>query len=417
MQQGVGADVAEGRRVGQLAGADAVEHADEGLAHGVAPSPDVASPLGCRLGRERLLSARLRLAFRRRLGRRPAPPRPGVGGEVGLAQVLDRHVGVDLRRGHVGVAEHLLHAAQVGAGREQVGGERVTEAVRTHVAVERRALDVAPHEVVQPLPREGGAARVHEELVAAAPPQERAAAAANVAAHGGRRVAADGHHPLLVALADTTQEAGLEIDVGEAQGHELGGAQAAAVQELYESQVTLAQIARPGGARDERLDLVDREHLGERLRTLRRLDAGRGVARDPSLAHEEATEAAHRGQSPRDAARRPVAARSVEVGAYIGLAAGHRLQPPGRQESHERSQVAPIRCDGVRAQSALELEVLQVVDQCGGGALHGSVSEAGGAGNAHEGADDLVRLFETLDRQVLVVRVHLLHAHAQVHAG
>ena len=49
VQQGVGADVAEGRRVGQLPGADAVEHADEGLAHGVASRSDVTSGPGPRL--------------------------------------------------------------------------------------------------------------------------------------------------------------------------------------------------------------------------------------------------------------------------------------------------------------------------------------------------------------------------------
>jgi hypothetical protein len=47
-----------------------------------------------------------------------------------VAQALAAHVGVDLRGGEVLVTEELLHAAQVGAAVEQVGGEGVAQRVR-----------------------------------------------------------------------------------------------------------------------------------------------------------------------------------------------------------------------------------------------------------------------------------------------
>ena len=47
-----------------------------------------------------------------------------------LLQPLARHVGVDLRRRDVGVAEQQLHHAQVGAVVDQVGGEGVAQYVR-----------------------------------------------------------------------------------------------------------------------------------------------------------------------------------------------------------------------------------------------------------------------------------------------
>jgi hypothetical protein len=49
--------------------------------------------------------------------------RPGVGLAVGGGQPLDQHVGVDLRARQRGVAEDLLHAPQVGAALQEVGGD------------------------------------------------------------------------------------------------------------------------------------------------------------------------------------------------------------------------------------------------------------------------------------------------------
>ena len=52
---------------------------------------------------------------------------------VHLAQPLARDVRVDLRRPDVGVAEHELHGAQVGAAFDEVGGEGVAQGVRAQV--------------------------------------------------------------------------------------------------------------------------------------------------------------------------------------------------------------------------------------------------------------------------------------------
>ena len=48
---------------------------------------------------------------------------------VDRSEVFAVHVGVDLGGGEVGVAEHLLHRAQVGAALEQVGREAVAQRV------------------------------------------------------------------------------------------------------------------------------------------------------------------------------------------------------------------------------------------------------------------------------------------------
>ena len=46
------------------------------------------------------------------------------------SQPLLDHMGIDLRRGDVGVAQQLLNCAQIGAAFQQVAGEGVTKDVR-----------------------------------------------------------------------------------------------------------------------------------------------------------------------------------------------------------------------------------------------------------------------------------------------
>jgi len=61
--------------------------------------------------------------------------------EVGLAAAPVGDVRVELRRRQVGVAEHLLDGAQVGASLQQVRGERVAQEVRMDAPrLEARAL-------------------------------------------------------------------------------------------------------------------------------------------------------------------------------------------------------------------------------------------------------------------------------------
>jgi len=45
-------------------------------------------------------------------------------------------MGIDLRRRNIGVAEHRLHRAQVGAAFEQIGRKGVTQGVRRYPLVD-----------------------------------------------------------------------------------------------------------------------------------------------------------------------------------------------------------------------------------------------------------------------------------------
>src|SRR5829696_9771309 len=93
-----------------------------------------------------------------------------VRSEVQLPTPPIGYVGVELCGGEVGVAEHLLDAAQVGATLEQVRGERMAEQMRVHpVRVEPGLLGETAEDQERPGARQRAAARVQEQLRAVAP--------------------------------------------------------------------------------------------------------------------------------------------------------------------------------------------------------------------------------------------------------
>ena len=85
--------------------------------------------------------------------------------EVGLAPAPVGDVRVDLGRREVGVAEHLLDAAEVGAALEQVGRERVAEQVRVDaLRLEAGLLGEAAQDQEGAGAGQRAALRVEEEL-------------------------------------------------------------------------------------------------------------------------------------------------------------------------------------------------------------------------------------------------------------
>ncbi len=71
----------------------------------------------------------------------------GMKAPMHLTQASRCDVRVDLRGGDVGVPEHRLHGTEIGAAVEEMGGERMPEAVRRDAAVERRAPEILLQEL------------------------------------------------------------------------------------------------------------------------------------------------------------------------------------------------------------------------------------------------------------------------------
>src|SRR5688500_104235 len=135
------------------------------------------------------------------IGRRPLRVRPSsrmwMRSEVQLATPPIGSVGVELGGREVGMAEHLLDAAEVGAALEQVGGERVAQQMRVDALGLQAGFLGQPAEDEEGTgPRERPAARIQEELRAVAPVEVRPADG-DVAAEGVDGRTAERHDPLL----------------------------------------------------------------------------------------------------------------------------------------------------------------------------------------------------------------------------
>jgi hypothetical protein len=82
---------------------------------------------------------------------------------VRLTDAVLRDVRINLGRGHVGVPEQRLHAAQIRAAGQQVRGERVAQLMRMDVPTDSRAAGGAPDDFPERLTRELAPARRREE--------------------------------------------------------------------------------------------------------------------------------------------------------------------------------------------------------------------------------------------------------------
>ena len=122
--------------------------------------------------------------------------------EVRLAASAVGDVGVALGRSEIGVAEHLLDAAQVGAAFEQVCRERVAEEVRVDAPrFEPRLLGEPPQDQKRAGARQRATAGVEEQVGPVAPVEVRPTEC-EIAAHGLDGGSPERDDPLLVALAD-----------------------------------------------------------------------------------------------------------------------------------------------------------------------------------------------------------------------
>src|SRR5260221_2956686 len=233
------------------------------------------------------------------------------------AQPVALDVGIDLRRRDIGVAEHLLDAAEIGAVIEQMAGEGMAQdmrrdARRIDARLDRERLE----ELAAAPPRQMAlrAARREEEGRGRAL-GEKGAAHSGIRGERGARRRAQRHQTLLAALAGDEEEA-LLPQPRQLQGDELGDAQPGGVEQLDEADQPLALGAVPAArSGDQRRDLRLVEDLRQRPAEAGRIEPRRRSLAAYSLREEGFVELPPRPEAARRRATAPAPAAHPRRGA------------------------------------------------------------------------------------------------------
>ncbi len=227
---------------------------------------------------------------------------------VDAAQAAPVDVAVDLSRRQRAVPQQLLDRPQVGASLEQVGRERVPQAVRVR-------KQPPEHARVEPAPAGG------EEKSVLGAAREQRAGVAQVQAQPVGGLFAERHRAFLASLPADSDELLLEVDIGKIEIDRLSAPEAGGVDELDEGSIPKPERVVALETLEGRLDLG-------RFRRVRQ-PSGPSGARDvghPAGAQGETQERSNGGQLTRDRRRCESAGSAAGPGrAELGGVGGEYL--------------------------------------------------------------------------------------------
>ena len=177
---------------------------------------------------------------------------------VHRSQPRFEYVRVDLRRREVGVAEHQLNRAQIGAALEEVRSERVAQHMRADRSPQVCLAPVLGEDLPEADAAQRPAARIQEQPRRLAFLQQFAPGAGLIFPYPFCGLLANRHDPFFAALSDAGEVRLVETEIREADVHELRHAQPSGVEQL--DQGAVAETARRGdvGLRHQEIDFFDR---------------------------------------------------------------------------------------------------------------------------------------------------------------
>src|SRR5258708_5029123 len=133
-----------------------------------------------------------------------------------LSQSRTNYVRINLRGGNVRVAEHRLHASEVGAALEQMRRKGVAENVRREVVKNTGLAAISAQELPKSLPRHGAAAGRYEQVGTGTPLQQEGPRRVQIDVHRLDRRRPDRNQAVFVALAQNSDAPLLQLSVRDA---------------------------------------------------------------------------------------------------------------------------------------------------------------------------------------------------------
>lgn len=184
-------------------------------------------------------------------------------------QPVHRHPGITLRGGQAGVAQQLLHGAQVGSAVDEMGGVAVAQHVGRHRADVQPGLR-GPTLQDQPCPLTGQATAplVEKHRVGIVPAGasgllgQRGSTGVEVGGHRGQHRTADRQDALLGTLPHHPHQRTVQVDVTQGEPHRLRHPHAGPIEQLEQCPVAQRRRIRAVDAVEQRADHLHRQGLG-----------------------------------------------------------------------------------------------------------------------------------------------------------
>ena len=275
-------------------------------------------------------------------------------------------VGVDLRGGHVGVAEELLDDTEVCAGREQVGGEGVPEGVGVDLP-EAGLAGGFDDELPEGDAGEGSAGAREEDavgagarvLAAAGGLEEDGTEGLDVGLDSGDGDGVERDEAFFAALAQDADDAEVEVEVGELEVGEFAGTEAGGVEELEDGGVARGELFAWVDGGQQGVDLFAAQNVGQLGPAVRLFEVDGRVDRAEPAGQGEFVEHLERGDVADDGGGFEVAVllEELEVAADGFGGSGEEGLGEGFSEGGEGEEVGAIGRDGVGREAELHLDV------------------------------------------------------------
>ena len=210
-------------------------------------------------------------------------------------------VGVDFGGADVGMAQHFLNDAQVGAVGEQVAGEGVAQRVRVDILMDAGAGGGDFHHIPDPFPVQRTAAFGEKHIGGTRIfLRQQRSHVGQIAPQRAQRDFADRHDPGFAAFADHPQQFVVEIHGGQRQPGQLADPQPGGVQHLQNGAVAHLErlLHRGGEGLQKGVHLRFRQEVRQDAPQFRRIHHGGHILFQDALFRQEAAQHFDRDQPP-----------------------------------------------------------------------------------------------------------------------
>ncbi len=201
-------------------------------------------------------------------------------------------MGVNLGGGDIGVAQHHLHPAQVGAVSKEMGGKGVAEDMGADLFVDAVGAGKFADNLPEAQASHGFAAIADEEEIAASLLEQIRATFLHVAANSISGLFAEGHQSFLGALAQHPHKATAQVEGGGGHVDQFRNSHSGGVEQVQHGDVAEGERRGCFVAAQEQVNLSHGKNLGQGAARFGQVNEMGGIGLDQVLCQQKTKKSA-----------------------------------------------------------------------------------------------------------------------------